>query len=178
MNWQMILAGFGGQGMLFLGQLLAYGAMEEGKNTTWMPSYGPEMRGGTANCTVVISNKPVSSPIVGRPNLLVAMNLPSLAKFENTVQKDGFLFVNSSLINKEVNRDDINVIKIPANEIAEQLGSPKAANMVILGAILGKTKCLELETIYQFLEKKNPRKEIFESNIKAIEKGMEFALNN
>jgi len=180
MNWQIILAGFGGQGMLFLGQLLAYGAMEEGKHTTWMPSYGPEMRGGTANCTVVISEKRVSSPIVSKPNLLVAMNLPSLIKFQDSIQKNGFLFINSSLIESEaaVAREDIKIIKVPANEIAEQLGSPKSANMVILGAILAKTKCLKVETVYRFLEKKNPRKEVIELNKKAIQKGMEYVVNN
>ncbi|MFZ5754914.1 MAG: 2-oxoacid:acceptor oxidoreductase family protein, partial [Bacillota bacterium] len=141
MNWQIILAGFGGQGIMFLGQLLSYAAIEENKNTTWIPSYGPEMRGGTANCSVVISDKRVSSPVVSRPNLLVVMNQPSLHKFQNTVRPRGYLFINSSLVAEEVSRNDINVVKIPANDLANELGFAKIANMVVLGAIIGKTGC-------------------------------------
>lgn len=178
MNWQMILAGFGGQGMMFLGQLFSYAAMEENKNTTWIPSYGPEMRGGTANCSVVISDKKVSSPIVSRPNIVVAMNLPSYTKFVDSIREGGYLFINSSLIDVDVKRADINVIKIPANEIAEGLGAGKIANMVILGAIVGKTKCIEMETIYKILEKKmsGSKKEMFAINKKAIQSGYDYVV--
>lgn len=180
MKWQMILAGFGGQGMMFLGQLLSYAAMEENKNTTWIPSYGPEMRGGTANCSVVISEKKVSSPIVSRPNLLVAMNLPSLTKFEKSVKEGGYIFLNSSLVDIDVSRDDINVVKIPANDLADELGSAKIANMVILGAIVAKTNCINLETIFKTLEKKIPasRKELLDLNKKAIQLGVDYVAEN
>lgn len=180
MKWQMILAGFGGQGMMFLGQLLSYAAMEENKNTTWIPSYGPEMRGGTANCSVVISEKKVSSPIVSRPNLLVAMNLPSLTKFEKYVKEGGYIFLNSSLVDIDVSRDDINVVKIPANDLANELGSAKIANMVILGAIVAKTNCINLETIFKTLEKKIPasRKELLDLNKKAIQLGVDYVAEN
>lgn len=177
MNWQMILAGFGGQGMMFLGQLFSYAAMEEGKHTTWIPSYGPEMRGGTANCSVVISDKKVSSPIVSKPNVVVAMNMPSYTKFIDSLKEGGYLFLNSSLADPEVLREDITVIKIPANDLAAELGSVKIANMIILGAIIGKTGSVELESVYKILEQKIPasRKEMLALNKKAIELGLSYS---
>ncbi|MFZ7103961.1 MAG: 2-oxoacid:acceptor oxidoreductase family protein [Peptococcaceae bacterium] len=180
MNWQMILAGFGGQGMMFLGQLLAYAAMEDDKNTTWIPSYGPEMRGGTANCSVVISSKKVNSPIVSRPNLLVAMNMPSLHKFVDSIKEGGYLFLNCSLADEEVTRKDIKVINIPANDLAGELGSAKIANMVVLGAIVGKTGCVEPASVYKILAKKVPasRRDLLDLNKKAIQVGMDYAANN
>lgn len=174
MNWQIILAGFGGQGMMFLGQLLAYSALKENNNTTWMPSYGPEMRGGTANCAVVISKKKVSSPVVSRPNLLVAMNQPSLCKFQSMVKPEGYLFVNSSLIDEPSFRKDITVVRVPANELAHKLGFPKVANIVMLGAIIGKTHCVQKESVLKTLEDKDARMDILELNRRALEAGLDL----
>ena len=132
---KIVLAGFGGQGVLSLGQILAYAAMAEGKEVTWLPSYGPEMRGGTANCSVIIADKPIASPIVSNPTLLVAMNGPSLDKFADKVTPGGVILVNSSLIAQKVERKDVRVYYVPANEMALDLGTAKAANIIMLGAI-------------------------------------------
>ncbi|NLW17622.1 MAG: 2-oxoacid:ferredoxin oxidoreductase subunit gamma [Firmicutes bacterium] len=147
MTHEIILAGFGGQGVMLMGQMLAYAGMTEGKNVSWLPSYGPEMRGGTANCTVVVSDKPVGSPLITRPGILVAMNLPSLDKFEDNVKPGGLLVYNSSLISRPPKRDDIEVLAVPANEIANELGNDRIANMVVLGALLGKKPIVENESI-------------------------------
>ena len=137
MQQEVIIAGFGGQGVLFAGLLLAYAAMDEGKDVTWIPSYGPEMRGGTANCTVVVSDEEIGSPFVKNPSAVLAMNLPSLDKYEKLVKPGGVLVVNASMVNREVERKDINVVSLPANEIADEAGSKRAVNMVMLGALLG-----------------------------------------
>jgi 2-oxoglutarate ferredoxin oxidoreductase subunit gamma len=132
---KIIVAGFGGQGVLSLGQLLAYAAMYENQYATWLPSYGPEMRGGTANCSVVIdAEKPVASPIIAVPDCLIAMNKPSLDKFQASVKKGGLVLINSSLIQDKCSRDDVNVYYIDANEIAHKIGNDKASNLVVLGA--------------------------------------------
>ena len=144
---QNIFAGFGGQGVLLMGQLLAYAGMLENKEVSWLPSYGPEMRGGTANCSVVISDTPVASPIVTKASAVVAMNRPSLDKFEDYVQKGGMLFINSSIIDKKAERSDISAYYIPCNQIAEQLGNPRVANMVMLGAYIKKTQCVDFENV-------------------------------
>jgi 2-oxoglutarate ferredoxin oxidoreductase subunit gamma len=133
---KIIIAGFGGQGVLSLGQLIAYAAMYEGKEVTWLPSYGPEMRGGTANCSVVVDDKPVASPVIAVPDCLIAMNKPSLHKFENTVRPGGTIIVNSSLIEDKVVRSDVNVRYIDANAVAHSVGNDKAASIVILGAYI------------------------------------------
>ncbi len=135
---QYLFAGFGGQGILFSGKVLAYKGLTDGKNVSWLPSYGPEMRGGTANCSVIISDTPVGSPIVSNPNVLIAMNLPSLEKYENSVNKGGMIFVDSSLIDKKVERTDVSVFYIPATRLADQNGTPKLANMIIMGKVLGE----------------------------------------
>ncbi len=146
MQQEVIIAGFGGQGVLFAGQLLAYSAMDEGKAVTWIPSYGPEMRGGTANCTVVISDEEIGSPFVKNPTAVIAMNLPSLDKFENLVAPGGVLVVNASMVDRPVAREDITVVNIPANDIAESLGSSRSSNMVLLGALLGNLDLLPLDS--------------------------------
>ncbi len=148
---QNIFAGFGGQGVLLMGQLLAYAGMLEDKEVSWLPSYGPEMRGGTANCSVVISDEPVASPVVTKASAVVAMNRPSLDKFEDAVLPGGMLFINSSIIDKKPDRTDINVYYVPCNEIAEELGNNRVANMVMLGAYIEKTKCVDFESVLDAL---------------------------
>lgn len=148
---QNIFAGFGGQGVLLMGQLLAYAGMLENKEVSWLPSYGPEMRGGTANCSVVISDEPVASPVVTKASAVVAMNRPSLDKFEDAVLPGGMLFINSSIIDKKPARTDINVYYVPCNEIAEELGNNRVANMVMLGAYIEKTKCVDFESVLDAL---------------------------
>lgn len=150
---KIIIAGFGGQGVMLIGQMLAYAGMLEGKEVTWMPAYGPEMRGGTANCTVIVSDKKISSPIVSEATAVVAMNLPSLVKFEHMVKPGGQLFVNTSLIKEEPTRDDIDIYNIDANEIAVSLNNDKISNMVILGAIVNKTGVVKLESVEKVMEK-------------------------
>ena len=130
MQTEVILAGFGGQGILFGGMILAYAAMDSGKNTTWIPSYGPEMRGGTANVTVIISDDEIGSPIVRQPQVAIVFNLPSMEKYESLVKAGGVLVYNSSLIDSEPQRTDITYVPVPANDIAEELGNLKMANMV------------------------------------------------
>ena len=142
---EIILAGFGGQGILLIGKLLAYAGMKAGREVTWMPAYGPEMRGGTCNCTVVLSDRPIGSPISKSPHGLIALNLPSLDKFEETVRPGGIIVVNTSLINRLPRRSDLTVGAVPANEMAIECGSAKAANMVALGAYLGSSGIAALE---------------------------------
>jgi 2-oxoglutarate ferredoxin oxidoreductase subunit gamma len=147
MHTEIILAGFGGQGVLLIGKLLAYAGMKAGQEVTWMPAYGPEMRGGTCNCTVVLSDRPIGSPISKSPHGLIALNLPSLDKFEDAVRPNGIIAVNTSLINRLPHRTDVTVVAVPANEIAIECGSPKAANMVALGAYLGATGIVQLDQV-------------------------------
>ena len=147
------MAGFGGQGVMSMGQLLTYAGMIEGKNVSWLPSYGPEMRGGTANCNVIISDNPVASPIVTDATAVIAMNRPSLDKFEPSIVKNGLLLINSSLIDKSAERDDIVAYDIPANEIADELGNSRIANMVMLGAYLEATGALKKESVLEALKK-------------------------
>lgn len=152
MKLKMFFAGSGGQGTLAIGQMIAKAAMQEGKEVTWLPSYGPEMRGGTANCTVVVSDKSISCPLIHEADMLVVMNLPSLRKFESMLVPGGLLIMNSSLIAEDPVRTDIRVIKIPANDIAVELGSEKAANMIVLGSILKETGVVSYETVLAELE--------------------------
>jgi len=135
MQKEIIIAGFGGQGVLFGGQVLAYAAMDSGKEVTWIPSYGPEMRGGTANCTVVIAEDEIGSPLVKNPPLAIALNLPSFDKYEEILATGGTLIVNRSMVDHEAKRDDINVIFVPCNEIAEEIGDKRLLNMVAVGAL-------------------------------------------
>ena len=151
---KLFFAGSGGQGVLTMGQMLTYAAMYADMNATWLPSYGPEMRGGTANCTVVISpDKPVSCPLIYEADDVVVMNLPSLIKFESLVKPGGNLFVNSSLIEQKATRDDIHVYYVPANDIAMKLGNARTANVVMLGALVSVAPVVPVEMIYKIMEK-------------------------
>ena len=176
MQQEVIIAGFGGQGVLFAGQLLSYTALDEGKEVTWIPSYGPEMRGGTANCTVVISDEEIGSPFVNNPTAVIAMNLPSLEKFEDQVEEGGVIIVNASMVNRGVARDDIKVVSIPANEIAQEIGSERAVNMVMLGALLGNLDLLSLDAVDAALENHLPErhKKFLPVNKEALRRGAEF----
>ncbi len=175
MTTKVIMAGFGGQGVILMGTLLSYSAMVEGKHTTFFPSYGAEMRGGTANCSVVVSDKEIASPVVTRPDCVVAMNIASLLKFEPYVRPGGVILVNSSLIDRKVERSDIEEIRLPANEIAEKLGSSKAANMVMLGGLIKKTGMVALESVTESLKSVLSERAmaLLEVNKKALRKGFE-----
>jgi 2-oxoglutarate ferredoxin oxidoreductase subunit gamma len=175
MTTKVIMAGFGGQGVVLMGTLLAYSAMIDGKHTTFFPSYGAEMRGGTANCSVVVSDDEISSPVVTEPDCVVAMNIASLDKFESRVKSGGIIFVNSSLIKREVGRDDIEEIRIPANEMAEDLGSAKAANMVMLGGVLKKTGAVKVDTAVKGLGNVLSERAmaLIDIDTKALRKGFE-----
>ena len=156
-----IFAGFGGQGVLSMGLSLAQAAMQEGKFVTYLPSYGAEVRGGTANCTVAVSDEEIASPVASSPEFVVAMNQPSLVRFQNQLQSGGVLFANSSLVGADaITRGDIDVVNVPANGIAEDLGSPRSANMVMLGAFAGKSNIVALASIVEELSNtfKNRRK--------------------
>jgi len=175
--YDLIISGFGGQGVLAIGNLLAYAAMKEGRYVTYLPIYGVEMRGGTANCTVVISSREIGSPVVGRPHAAIVMNLPSLVKYEPRILPNGLLLINSSLIDpKETSRQDIELLPTPVNEIAIENGNPKLANMVALGAINEKTKLVQMTSLYESLEKvlDDRYHHLIPSNIKAIQIGAEF----
>ena len=172
---RVICAGFGGQGVMSMGQLLTYAGMLEGKEVSWLPSYGPEMRGGTANCAVTVSDKPVGSPVIsGDATCAIVMNLPSLDKFEREVKPGGKILVNSSIIERKVERTDINAYYIPANDIALELGNPKVANMIMLGACLKVTEAVDIESVLQaFLKVFGERKSKFiPINREALQKGM------
>jgi 2-oxoglutarate ferredoxin oxidoreductase subunit gamma len=175
--YDFIVAGFGGQGVLVIGNLLANAAMIEGKYVTYLPVYGVEMRGGPANCTVVISSHQIGSPVVGKPHAAIAMNLPSLIKYGPLILPNGLLFINSSLIApKEIYRKDIENLSIPVNEIAIDHGNPKLANMVALGAFNQKTQLVQMTSLYESLEKVLDERygHLIPSNIKAIEIGAKF----
>jgi 2-oxoglutarate ferredoxin oxidoreductase subunit gamma len=172
MHEGVVFAGFGGQGVLLIGKILAYAGMKQGKEVSWFPSYGPEMRGGTANCTVVISDRTVGSPVVEHPHSLVAMNLPSLDKFEPKVKQGGLVLVNSSLIPKEVQRRDVRVLRVPANDIAIELDNPKGANMVALGAYIGATRSVDFDLAAQVVAENFAAKpKLVDVNLEALRRG-------
>lgn len=177
MKTELICSGFGGQGALTIGKFLAKAGMKEGKNVSWLPSYGPEMRGGTANVSTVISDRPIASPLVTRPDILVALNQPSIDKFGPDIKKGGLLVYNTDMCPKGSIRKDINIVKAPMNQIAKELGNDKVLNMVAIGIIIGKLGLIEFDTLKSdltsFLKKKNP--ELLEANLKAIHKGIEIA---
>ena len=172
---EIILAGFGGQGILFAGKLLAYCGMVSGKELSWLPSYGPEMRGGTCNCHVIISDEPVSSPLITKPTVLFAMNQPSLEKFENTVAENGVIVYDSALVSKEVERKDVKAVGIPATKIANDMNASKLANMILLGTLLKETAVFTEEEIETALKKMIPASKaaMLELNLNCIKKGME-----
>ena len=173
MTQQILIAGFGGQGVLFAGKFLAYGGLMDGKQVSWLPSYGPEMRGGTANCSVIISDDPVGSPIVSTPDLLVAMNLPSLDKYESSVVPGGTIIVDSTLIERKVARDDVNVVYIPATGLASENGMPTLANMIIVGKILKLYDEFNMEGVNAALGKviSARHQDMLQFNLKAMELG-------
>jgi 2-oxoglutarate ferredoxin oxidoreductase subunit gamma len=175
MQNDVIMAGFGGQGILLIGKMLAYAGMREGKEVSWLPSYGPEMRGGTCNCTVVISDRPVGSPVIRSPRAVVAMNLPSLDKFEPDLRPGGLLIINTSLINRGARRDDVTVVSVPANEIANELGNPRGANMIALGAYLGATGAVSLDGVIEVVRETFAAKPaVVDVNITALRRGHEL----
>jgi 2-oxoglutarate ferredoxin oxidoreductase subunit gamma len=172
----IILAGFGGQGILFAGKFLAYKGLVEDKKLSWLPSYGPEMRGGTANCSVILSDTDVGSPIIANPDCLMAMNLPSLDKFEASVVSGGKIFVDSTLVERKVNRDDVDVFYIPATAMAKELGYPTLANMIMVGKMM--KECEEIgysyleETLNKIVSAKH--RNLYDANFAAIEAGYNF----
>lgn len=178
MQTELIFAGFGGQGVLFAGQLLAYAAMDAGREVTWIPSYGPEMRGGTANCTIIISDEEIGAPTVRFPKAALIFNLPSLDKYEPMVVPGGVLIANSSLINRGFQRTDLDVMMIPANAIAEEIGDKRLTNMVMLGAMLGKLPVLPMEIVLKSLEDHLParHKRLLSMNLTALQRGQAFVL--
>ncbi|PLX42638.1 MAG: 2-oxoacid:ferredoxin oxidoreductase subunit gamma [Deltaproteobacteria bacterium] len=170
-----IFAGFGGQGVLSMGYTLATAAMVDGKHVTYLPTYGAEVRGGTANCTVAIGNEEIASPVASEPEILVVLNQPSVLKFINKMSPGGTLFVNSSLVNKIPEREDIEVIKVPANELAIEINSPRSVNVIMLGALVAKKGLVSPESmrtaIEMFFEKKA---KIIPINLEAFQKGYDF----
>ena len=176
MQKEIIIAGFGGQGVLFAGQLLSYAAMESGFEVTWIPSYGPEMRGGTANCTVVVADEEIGAPIVSKPTAAIVMNLPSLDKYEPMVKPGGILVINTSLVNRRAVRTDIRVVNVPANEIAEQIGDQRMTNMVMLGALLANLEVVKLEAVEKALaaHTSEKRKHLLPLNLQALQQGATY----
>jgi len=177
MHESVIMSGFGGQGILLMGQLLCYAGMHEGLKVTWMPAYGPEMRGGTANCTVMLSSDRVGSPVTLSPSSLVVMNRASLDKFEAAVKPGGFLVINSSLVDRDCGRNDLKVIRVPANKIAEEAGTPQSTNMVALGAYVEGKGVIHLDSVIFALRRMIPehRKKLLAVNEKALRRGAEVA---
>lgn len=174
---QVIIAGFGGQGVMMLGKLLAHAGMIEHKYVSWLPSYGPEMRGGTANCHVIISEDLIGSPIVAEASSIIVMNLPSLDKFESFVKPGGRLLINSSLIKRTSNRNDVKILEIPVNDIANQQGSLRVANVVMLGAYITLSKVVDKETILEAIQEVlgQTKQHLLDINVKALEEGIKFA---
>ena len=176
MTTNILIAGFGGQGILFAGKVLAYKGLLEDKQLSWLPSYGPEMRGGTANCNIIISDEPVGSPIVFEPDILVVMNRPSLDKYEKEVVPGGMILVDSAMVDRKVERTDVRAVYIPATTLASQLGTPGLANMVLVGKLM--KECPELaggsieEVLHKVISARHA--DLFESNINAVKKGMEY----
>ncbi len=174
---QILIAGFGGQGILFAGKFLAYKGLLENLQVSWLPSYGPEMRGGTANCNVILSEEAVGSPIVTDPDVLIAMNLPSLEKYEGSVVPGGQIYVDSTLIAKKVDRDDVQVFYIPATKMANDAGVPTLANMVMMGCVLKNNPELTFDGTAETMAKLVPAKKanLVELNMKALEAGRDYA---
>lgn len=176
MQSEVMFAGFGGQGILLSGKILAHAAMEEGHEVAWVPSYGPEMRGGTAYCTVVISDRPIGSPVIKNPTHLVAMNRPSLEKFASEIKPGGIILINSSLISIEADRPDCDVLKVPATDLAKKLGNARAANIVAISAFVARSGIVSIETLKKCVENEFSRKpKLIPMNMAAVEAGIEAA---
>jgi 2-oxoglutarate ferredoxin oxidoreductase subunit gamma len=170
-----IIAGFGGQGVISMGLNLSQAAMLDGKHVTYLPSYGAEVRGGTANCTVSISDEEIASPVASSPDFVVAMNEPSAVRFQNMIQSGGLYFINSSLVNGQLSRGDITVIEVPANEITERIGNPRAANLVMLGAFVKKTSLVSLSGLIQGLKTTlGSKPKLIAANESALRAGYDF----
>lgn len=176
METSIIISGFGGQGALFAGQILAYAAMESSKEVTWIPSYGPEMRGGTAHCTVVIGDEPIGSPLIRNPDCVVAMNLPSVEKYEPLIKAGGRLIYDSTLVKRALRRADIAGAPVPAHDIALRCGSHQLVNIAMLGALLAFCSLLKLEAVEESLRKHLPTRhaELLRPNILALHAGAAF----
>ncbi|MBQ2890389.1 MAG: 2-oxoacid:acceptor oxidoreductase family protein [Clostridia bacterium] len=176
MNKEILIAGFGGQGILFSGKFLAYGGLIDGKEVSWLPSYGPEMRGGTANCSIILSDNKIGSPIVDKPDVLIAMNAPSFDKYITEVKSGGMAIVDSSLIDKKSERDDVEAYYIPATRLASENGLTGLANMIILGLFLKKTNLMTDELIDKVMKKIVPAKkpQLYDLNMKAIQLGFNY----
>ena len=176
MNKEYLFSGFGGQGILFSGKFIANKGLIEDKNVSWLPSYGPEMRGGTASCSVIVSDEQVGSPIVSNPDVLIAMNLPSLDKYEKTVKAGGIIILDSSLIERKVERTDVKAVYVPATRLASENAMPTLANMIIVGKVMKETGEYDEETILATLKKIISAKhaDMLEVNLKAIKIGSEF----
>ncbi len=178
MTNEVVFAGFGGQGVLLAGKLLAYAGMLDGKEVSWIPAYGPEMRGGTASCSVIISNAGIGSPMVTAPSILVAMNKPSLNKFESKVKSGGVIIVNSSLIDQQVQREDVSAYYVPFNDIALKLGNAKFINMIAIGALLGAVDMVQRDSLEKAFAKNFAKKpEMVGANIEAVECGRKVVLD-
>ena len=177
MTTNMLFAGFGGQGILFSGKFLAYEGLLEEKAVSWLPSYGPEMRGGTASCSVILSDTPVGSPIVSNPDVLIAMNMPSLDKYEPAAVSGGKIFVDSALIDRKVERTDVEAYYIPATKLASDEGLSGLANMIMVGYVIKKTGIIPFENIDRALAKVVPasKQHLLDSNKKALELGYNYA---
>ncbi len=175
MNRHIILSGFGGQGVLSIGKNLAEAGLEEGREVTWVPAYGPEMRGGTANCSVIISDKRIGSPLIEKPTDIIVMNRPSLTRFEPTVKPGGLVFVDSSTISDKVQREDLHAFYIPCDEIAREIGNLKAANIVMLGAFVEATGIVKMETIERMIHEifSGKKAKFIPINLEALKRGAE-----
>lgn len=173
MTREIIIAGFGGQGVMAIGKMMVEAGMAEGQYVSWLPSYGPEMRGGTANCSVVLSDKPVGSPVVLNPGTLIAMNTPSLTKFEKEVLPNGIILVNSSIVTQPATRTDVQFYPVPCAEVATELGNPKVGNMVMLGAYVKACGAVKIETVHEMLKHvfHGPKEKLMAINLKALELG-------
>jgi 2-oxoglutarate ferredoxin oxidoreductase subunit gamma len=173
---QILIAGFGGQGVLFAGKFLAYKGLLENRQVSWLPSYGPEMRGGTANCSVILSDEPVGSPIVNEPDCLIVMNLPSLEKYKNAVKSGGTIILDSSLIDETVERDDVTVYRVPATKMAGDAGFSTLANMILVGKFLKTMDEVGLDNVSDILAKVVPprKQNLIDVNLRAIEAGYHF----
>ena len=176
MTTELLIAGFGGQGVLFAGKCIAYKGLFEGRELSWLPSYGPEMRGGTANCSVILSDEPVGSPIVSEPDVLIAMNLPSLDKYESAVKPGGTVIVDSTLIERKVERADVKTCYVPATKLAQEMGAPTLANMVMMGQFIKVSGAIKMEGLEEAMKKVISAKhaDLLELNVKAIQIGYEY----
>lgn len=174
MKHEVILSGFGGQGVMSIGKNLVEAGVEENLQVSWVPSYGPEMRGGTANCTVILSTERIGSPLVEHPSEIVVMNRSALAKFGSLVQTGGIIFINSSIVPDKVEREDVTVYYVPCDEIARELGNPKVSNMVMLGAYVGATAVLSVSTIETMIHNMftGPKAKLIALNMQALQRGL------